>query len=704
MTKFERTDNNSRHIGKITISTPHGDVQVSTPLLYPVVNLMTGTTANGGGVWGYVCDVLLQSLSSSHPYWSPLYSNTPFITEALHFLDYNVRPQSLEARWLSQPLRHRYASETRSNHRTSSRGPVSHTSAMFVDSGGFRLLRLPSLVLHEYGLLLEGHEAEGVFSLQQRYGADIIASLDYPFLPTISPGEAQDRADRSLFNAIEAMRLARSVSSTGFNPFVYAACHGLTPEMMSQTVTSLFGQSLELGYDVRRLGVAVGSLVPLRSSKKLEALVALVHAAVEAIPRDVQNFAVSPVHTFGLSGDLVPILVYLGVDSFDSSTFLQQAQIRRYWHPSKRKYVHLRDLSDHKGVLGSLCSCPVCENLLPNDIIASLVSGEAPTLSHDGSHEYKSSWYAKLALHNLYHEQVQVASVRSAVGQSALSEFLIDHAGHQHRIRLALMTSARLRNDWKLISALERLSSRSYHNLPLLPASPLEPAPAPTITYRYTPSSFNICDPDLVERPDLSDLLAQYEPGAQFELALILPCSSVKPYGNSVSQRTTLRTLSAAVGADVMARIHKITLSGLYGPVPVEFETEEEVLRYDFLLSTVDKAQIAENARRVATYLNRWTRQGRYRRGAVAYVPFRAYRDAASRAQALAPGLVITPSVNVRSTSRDEDQLAELIEAVRQCFGDVKGDIVTGVDVPAPYQSMVQAAFDTNASPGPRID
>jgi len=283
------------------------------------------------------------------------------------------------------------------------------------------------------------------------------------------------------------------------------------------------------------------------------------------------------------------------------------------------------------------------------------------------------------------------------VGQSALSEFLIDHAGHHHRIRLALMASARLRNDWKLISALERLSTRSYHKLPLLPASPLEPATAPTITYRYTPSSFNICDPDIVERPDLSDLLAQYEPGAQFELALILPCSSVKPYGNSVSQRTTLRTLSAAVGADVMARIHKITLSGLYGPVPVEFETEEEVLRYDFLLSTVDKAQIAENARRVATYLNRWTRRGRYRRGAVAYVPFRAYRDAASRAQALAPGLVITPSVNVRSTSRDEDQLAELIDAVRQCFGYVKSDIVAGPDVPAPDQAMVQGAFDTNA-------
>ena len=704
MTSFNRTDNNSRHFGKITISTGQAELVVSTPLLYPVVNLITGTTANGGGVWGYVCDVVLQSLSSSHPYWSHLYSNTPFITEALHFLDYDVTPQSLETRWLSQPLRDRYASGTRSNHRTLARGPVRHTSAMFVDSGGFRLLRLPSLVLHKYGLLLEGHEAEGVFSLQQRYGADIIASLDYPFLPTISPGEAQDRADRSLTNAIDMMRLARSVASTGFNPFVYAACHGLTPEMMSQTVASLFGQCLELGYDVRRLGVAVGSLVPLRSSNKLEVLVALVHAAVEAVPRDALGFPLSPIHTFGLSGDLVPVLVYLGVDSFDSSTFLQQAQIRRYWHPTKRKYVHLRDLSDHTGVLGSLCSCPVCYNLLPHDIIAPLVSGEEPTVSHDGSHEYKSSWYAKLALHNLYHEQRQVAAIRHAVRQSAFGEFLTDHAGHHPRIRPAMLASARLRSDWKLISALERLSTRSYHTLPLWPASPLEPVIAPTITYRYNPSSFNICDPDLVERPELSDLLARYEPSEHYELALILPCSSVKPYGNSVSQRTTLRKLAAAVGADTMARIHKITLSGLYGPVPVEFETQEEVMRYDFLLSTVDRAQIAENARRIAMYLNHWTRRGRYRSGAVAYVPFRAYRDAASRAQAMAPGLVITPSVNVRSTSRDEDQLAELITAVRQCFGTADDNAVARPDVRAPDQVMVRNAFDTIKFPFTRTD
>ena len=142
MTSFNRTDNNSRHFGKITISTGQAELVVSTPLLYPVVNLITGTTANGGGVWGYVCDVVLQSLSSSHPYWSHLYSNTPFITEALHFLDYDVTPQSLETRWLSQPLRDRYASGTRSNHRTLARGPVRHTSAMFVDSGGFNH-RLP---------------------------------------------------------------------------------------------------------------------------------------------------------------------------------------------------------------------------------------------------------------------------------------------------------------------------------------------------------------------------------------------------------------------------------------------------------------------------------------------------------------------------------------------------------------------------------
>ena len=43
---------------------------------------------------------------------------------------------------------------------------------------------------------------------------------------------------------------------------------------------------------------------------------------------------------------------------------------------------------------------------------------------------------------------------------------------------------------------------------------------------------------------------------------------------------TTLRT---AFGEDHRF-IHKITLSGLYGPVPEEFESEEAVVRYDFQL------------------------------------------------------------------------------------------------------------------------
>ncbi len=30
-----------------------------TPLLYPVVNMVTGSTPNGGGIWRYICDDLL---------------------------------------------------------------------------------------------------------------------------------------------------------------------------------------------------------------------------------------------------------------------------------------------------------------------------------------------------------------------------------------------------------------------------------------------------------------------------------------------------------------------------------------------------------------------------------------------------------------------------------------------------------------------
>ena len=64
-------------IGKLHLS--QVDRKISTPHLFPVVSLMTGTTAKGGGLWKYV----LQA-NKSH---GLMHRNLPVMSQVLHFLE-----------------------------------------------------------------------------------------------------------------------------------------------------------------------------------------------------------------------------------------------------------------------------------------------------------------------------------------------------------------------------------------------------------------------------------------------------------------------------------------------------------------------------------------------------------------------------------------------------------------------------------------
>jgi predicted RNA-binding protein len=63
------------------------------------------------------------------------------------------------------------------------------------------------------------------------------------------------------------------------------------------------------------------------------------------------------------------------------------------------------------------------------------------------------------------------------------------------------------------------------------------------------------------------------------EILLIIPCTPEKPYSESKTHKKIKEILQ-----DKWKRIHKVTVSGLYGPVPIEFEKKSNVLRYDYRL------------------------------------------------------------------------------------------------------------------------
>ena len=87
-------------------------------------------------------------------------------------------------------------------------------------------------------------------------------------------------------------------------------------------------------------------------------------------------------------------------------------------------------------------------------------------------------------------------------------------------------------------------------------------------------------------------------------------------------------------------RIHKVTLSGLYGPVPEEFEEEEQLVRYDFQLAPQNTAQIQLCATRLIDYLQKYGERYVF---AVGYATSRAYREVLTIAESRCANFVLLP-------------------------------------------------------------
>ena len=146
-----------------------------------------------------------------------------------------------------------------------------------------------------------------------------------------------------------------------------------------------------------------------------------------------------------------------------------------------------------------------------------------------------------------------------------------------------------------------------------------------TVSLAYTPDDFRVpCDYKVPERK---------------EILLVIPCAGKKPYSLSRTHTMVANRLQTAFG-EGQKRIHKITLSGLYGPVPEEFETEDAVVRYDFQLSPKNKAQIEQCATRLVNYLEKY---GHNYVLAVGYATSRAYRKVLTLTEERFPGFILLP-------------------------------------------------------------
>lgn len=559
---------------------------IQTPFLFPVAFLMSGTTARGGATWKYI----LQDQAPNLKPYTLMRRNSPLLSQVLHFIDYRVSPAGVQ-NWRKASIKGLYNKQITE---------LNYQAPLFLDSGGFKLMYRTGLDLSRYGISLSpGTEAKSILQLQHDLGGDIVATLDYPLPPNLKPSEAQKRMLRSRENAIQTALLLRDDEEfKDYNPFLFMAVHGLTPEAISGYVKTLFKQVKENELGDLDFGLAIGSLVPLRSSHKINLIVSLVQATIKAIPKEfIQRV---PIHIFGATGLLVPYLAYMGIDTFDSSTFAQEARALNYLLPNTFQRRNILEMARRD----IACVCPVCQHLIEDKNLQELQTSLTSEIvgKPQLSGYYKSKYYADIALHNFELDLGILKNTRTAIQSDVLDDYLIELAREVPRMEEPLTAIAA--EDEKLRIKASRVI-QSLSHLPLVK----QKRPIRFISLEHIPDDFNIN-------------ANGYQPTGNKSVLLIIPCSREKPYSESHSHKHLSAYLEKNI-PDWQCYIDKVTLSGLYGPVPYEYEKDKAVLEYDFRLTTDNYGQIEECTNRLLRFLER---HGDHYEHCIAYGTSNAYR------------------------------------------------------------------------------
>jgi len=211
---------------------------------------------------------------------------------------------------------------------------------LFIDSGGYASLFSGVEVRSARGLGLlhwvDGNSFEvlhprDVFELQEQH-ADVAFTLDFPIPPSMSRREANRRVSLTVANAQWALANRRRRDL-----LLYACVQGLDLKQYKECAS----EYVDLDFD----GIAIGGLVPRAS--ELSQVFKIIDSVREVLPD-------KPIHAFGLGKpDVVSAIYQRGVDSTDSSSYVQLAARGRQWGSPD---VQLHDASAIERMHLALCN------------------------------------------------------------------------------------------------------------------------------------------------------------------------------------------------------------------------------------------------------------------------------------------------------------------------------------------------------------
>lgn len=376
--------------GRLTV----GETTLETPNLLPVVNFYAGGTSNslfGGGVHRTIKEFMTASDAIGGSDQFQKYFDC-VMTSAGSLTDYNINRERYED-YISTPVKQRPEFSD-------------FDGALFIDSGGFKFLNGGELDGSNFEVEIDQRK---IYEIQEWMGADILVNLDRPITPDDGYEERIEKARATAANIDEFLQL-----SEGTTKARYLTLHGYNYSMLD---TFLQQVDERVGIDRVRTafdGIALGSLVPLKDNRG-----ALIDAVQQC--RSVLadwGFADLPLHVLGISSTAIPLLATIGVDSFDSSSYLHSA-INGKYSTSLAETINITNADFTE------CDCPVCTT---------------PELVNRmrGGAEYQKDILGPVAMHNLIVQKRALSELRTIIDQGEkeeLIEYLEDTLGYDKSLR-----------------------------------------------------------------------------------------------------------------------------------------------------------------------------------------------------------------------------------------------------------------------------
>jgi 7-cyano-7-deazaguanine tRNA-ribosyltransferase len=256
---------------------------------------------------------------------------------------------------------------------------INFDGPIMTDSGGYQVLEYGSIEL----------EPSFIAQFEEDIQSDICVPLDKPTGYGLSYEVAEKYVNETIRNSEETLNLIKSNNKP--NSIWVGPVQGAEHLDLVKRSAELLD---EMGYEM----MALGSPVQLLESYEFAILANMIGTLKSTVMS-------KPIHLFGAGHPLtIPLAVALGCDTFDSASYILYARDNRYMHPNGTSRL------DNLTYLA--CQCPVCIKMTVREFI---------DLKQDEK-------IVELAKHNLYVLRSEVLSVRQAIMEGRLWEYVAQKA------------------------------------------------------------------------------------------------------------------------------------------------------------------------------------------------------------------------------------------------------------------------------------